>query len=177
MNYIVTDNKKRNFLVVSLCLVHLLLGLDINIVSISLPTLSQHFSISMNEVSRVVWIYFLVVTSFLLLFGKFGDRIGFKKLYNIGIIIFLFGSVFAGLSPDFNILIVSRVIQAIGGAILFALSPALISAYIPPEMRGRIYGFNYAFVALGGIIGRGLSGYIIGMFGWSSIFLINIPIG
>jgi len=177
MNYIVTDNKNRFFLIVSLCLVHLLLGLDINIVSISLPVLSQSFSISINEVSRVVWIYFLVVTSFLLLFGKLGDRFGFKKLFNIGIIVFLLGSFFAGISPDYNFLIVARIVQASGGAVLFALSPALISAYIPPEMRGRIYGFNYAFVALGGIIGRGLSGYIIGMFGWSSIFLINIPIG
>ena len=177
MNYIVTDNKNRFFLVVSLCLVHLLLGLDINIVSISLPVLSQSFSISINEVSRVVWIYFLVVTSFLLLFGKLGDRFGFKKLYNFGIIIFLLGSFFAGISPNFNLLIASRIIQASGGAILFALSPALISAYIPPEMRGKIYGINYAFVALGGIIGKGLSGYIIGMFGWSSIFLINIPVG
>jgi MFS family permease len=134
--------------------VHLLLGLDINIVSISLPVLSQSFSISINEVSRVVWIYFLVVTSFLLLFGKLGDRFGFKKLFNIGIIVFLLGSFFAGLSPDYNFLIVARIVQASGGAVLFALSPALISAYIPPEMRGRIYGFNYAFVALGGIIGR-----------------------
>jgi MFS family permease len=92
MNYIVTDNKNRFFLIVSLCLVHLLLGLDINIVSISLPVLSQSFSISINEVSRVVWIYFLVVTSFLLLFGKLGDRFGFRKLFNIGIIVFLLGS-------------------------------------------------------------------------------------
>ena len=176
-DYIITDKQKRFWLVLSLCLIHLVLGLDINIVSVSLPVLSKHFSLSINEVTRIVWIYFLILTSFLLLFGKLGDIKGFKKIYLLGTVIFLSGSFLAGISSSFNFLIVSRIIQAIGGAILFALSPAVIAAFIPENMRGKIYGINYSFVALGGIIGRGLSGYIIDAFGWNSIFLINIPFG
>jgi EmrB/QacA subfamily drug resistance transporter len=175
--YIITDKTQRFWFILSLSLVHLLLGLDINIVSVSLPTVAEHFGVNAGVVSRVVWIYFLILTCFLLGFGKLGDLKGFKKIYILGISVFTFGSLLSAFAFDFNLLVIFRVIQALGGAVLFALTPALIVAYLPVEIRGKVFGINYAFTALGGIIGRGLSGYLIESFGWNSIFLINIPIG
>jgi EmrB/QacA subfamily drug resistance transporter len=175
--YIITDKTHRFWFILSLSLVHLLLGLDINIVSVSLPTVAEHFGVNAGVVSRVVWIYFLILTCFLLGFGKLGDLKGFKKIYILGISVFTFGSLLSAFAFDFNLLVIFRVIQALGGAVLFALTPALIVAYLPVEIRGKVFGINYAFTALGGIIGRGLSGYLIDSFGWNSIFLINIPIG
>lgn len=174
---IITEKSHRFWFVLSLSLVHLLLGLDINIVSVSLPTIAEHFGVNAGVVSRVVWIYFLILTCFLLGFGKLGDLKGFKKIYILGITVFTSGSLLSALAFDFNLLVIFRVIQALGGAVLFALTPALIVAFLPPEIRGKVFGINYAFTALGGIIGRGLSGYLIESFGWNSIFLINIPIG
>jgi MFS family permease len=113
----------------------------------------------------------------LLAFGKFGDLKGFRKIYLTGIIVFLTGSLLSGFSVNFNILTGARIFQAIGGAILFALSPALISAYLPVEIKGKAFGINYTFVALGGVVGRGLSGILIDNFGWQSIFLLNLPVG
>lgn len=169
--------KKYFALIINLCLIHFLLGLDINIVSVSLPYISSHFNVDVNVVSRVVWVYFLVLTCFLLAFGRLGDIKGFKKIYIMGIFIFLSGSLLCYFANNFNFLVIFRIYQAFGSAILFALTPAIIASGIPEEMRGRVYGINYSFTALGGIIGRAASGFIIEGLGWNSIFLINIPIG
>ncbi len=169
--------KKYFALILNLCLIHFLLGLDINIVSVSLPSIATHFNVAVNVVSRVVWVYFLVLTCFLLAFGKLGDLKGFKKIYIAGIFVFLSGSILCYFANDFNLLVFFRVYQAFGSAVLFALTPAIIAAGIPVEMRGKVYGINYSFTALGGIIGRALSGFLIEGLGWNSIFLINIPIG
>lgn len=170
---------KRNIygLLGVLCLVHFLLGLDINIVSVSLPSIASYYNIDGTVASRIVWLYFLVLTCLLLVFGKFGDIKGFRKIYLAGIFVFLTGSLLSGLSGDFNILTASRIVQAVGGAVLFALSPAVISAFLPEEMKGKAFGINYTFVALGGVVGRGLSGILIDNFGWQSIFFLNLPAG
>ena len=169
--------RKYFALIINLCLIHFLLGLDINIVSVSLPYISSHFNVEVNVVSRVVWVYFLVLTCFLLAFGRLGDIKGFKKIYIAGIFIFLSGSLLCYFANNFNLLVVFRIYQAFGSAILFALTPAIIASGIPEEMRGRVYGINYSFTALGGIIGRAASGFLIEGLGWNSIFLFNIPIG
>lgn len=169
--------RKYFALILNLCLIHFLLGLDINIVSVSLPSISSHFNVDVSVVSRVVWVYFLVLTCFLLAFGKLGDIKGFKKIYTSGIFLFLSGSILCYFAGSFNLLVVFRIYQAFGSAILFALTPAIIASGIPEEMRGRVYGINYSFTALGGIIGRAASGFLIEGLGWNSIFLINIPIG
>jgi len=169
--------KKYFPLILNLCLIHFLLGLDINIVSVSLPSVASHFNVAVGVVSRVVWVYFLVLTCFLLAFGKLGDIKGFKKIYLAGIFVFVSGSALCYFAIDFNMLVFFRIYQAFGSAVLFALTPAIIAAGIPVEMRGKVYGINYSFVALGGIIGRAASGFLIEGLGWNSIFLINIPIG
>jgi MFS family permease len=173
-----THSKKNIYgLLGVLCLVHFLLGLDINIVSVSLPSIASYYNVDGTVASRIVWLYFLVLTCLLLVFGKFGDLKGFRKIYLTGIIVFLSGSLLSGLSENFNFLTASRIVQAVGGAVLFALSPAVISAFLPEEIKGKAFGINYSFVALGGVVGRGLSGILIDNFGWQSIFFLNLPAG
>jgi MFS family permease len=93
--------------------------------------------------------------------------------YLVGILLFVFGAVLSGISKTLDVLTYCRIIQGIGGAILFALTPAIISSFLPPELKGKAFGINYAFTAVGGVIGRAFSGYIIDNFGWSYIFLIT----
>lgn len=169
--------RKHIALIINLSLIHFLLGLDINIVSVSLPSVAAHFDVDVNVVSRIMWVYFLVLTCFLLAFGKLGDIKGFKKIYISGIAVFTVGSIFCYFSNDFNLLVASRVFQAFGSAVLFALTPAIIASSIPKEIRGKVFGINYSFTALGGIAGRAASGFLIQGLGWNSIFLINIPVG
>lgn len=176
-DFIINNRSRINLLILSLSLVHLLLGLDINIVSISLPALAEHFKVSPGSASGIVWIYFLVLTCFLPAFGKLGDIKGFRYIYLIGIGVFTMGSLLCGLSFSFISIIIFRIIEALGAAVLFALTPAIISTYLPENIRGKAFGINYTFVALGGVIGRTLSGYLIESYGWNSIFFINIPVG
>lgn len=177
-NYENLSSKSKTYgLLGVLCLVHFLLGLDINIVSVSLPSVASYFNLEGAVASRIVWLYFLVLTCLLLAFGKIGDLRGFRKIYLAGIIVFLTGSLLSGFSVNFNMLTGARIFQAIGGAVLFALSPAVISAYFPDDMKGKAFGINYTFVALGGVVGRGLSGILIDNFGWQSIFFMNLPAG
>ena len=133
-------NKK--YLLAAVCLVHFILGLDINIVSVSLPAISSHFNVNASEASRIVWIYFLVLTGFLPGFGRLGDLIGFKKLFLAGIFIFLISSIFNSIAPSLNLLILSRAFQALGTAVLFALTPAIISSYMDENIKGRAFGIN-----------------------------------
>jgi MFS family permease len=113
----------------------------------------------------------------MLVFGRIGDIKGFRKIYTAGIIVFIAGSALASIPLSFSFLLFSRVIQAIGAAVLFSLTPAVIAFYFPEKSRGKIFGLNYSFTALGGIIGRAASGFIISEFGWNSIFYLNIPTG
>lgn len=171
---VIKKNYGRYYLLIfTTCLVHLMLGLDINVVSVSLPSIAQHFNVTPASASKIVWIYFLVVTCLLPLTGRLGDLYGFKKFYLVGILLFVFGAVLSGISNSVSILSYCRIIQGIGGAILFALTPAIISSFLPSELKGKAFGINYAFTAIGGVIGRGFSGFIIDNFGWSYIFLIT----
>ncbi len=166
-------NKK--YLLAAVCLVHFILGLDINIVSVSLPAISSHFNVNASGASRIVWVYFLILTGFLPGFGRLGDLIGFKKLFLSGIFIFFIGSILNSLSLNLNFLVIARAFQALGTAVLFALTPAIISSYIDENIKGRAFGINYIFTALGGVVGRSSSGFITNAFGWNSVFLITIP--
>ncbi len=168
--------KKKFGILAVVCLVHFFLGFDINITSISLSSISQYFNIPPEITSRIVWLYFLIVTCFLQIFGRIGDIKGYKNIYILGISIFSISSILCGLSQSFFELTLFRVLQAIGGAILFGLTPAIISKYFKDEITGKIFGINYSFVALGGVIGRFTSGLLIENFSWKAIFLVNIPI-
>lgn len=166
-------NKK--YLLAAVCLVHFILGLDINIVSVSLPAISSHFNVNASEASRIVWVYFLILTAFLPGFGRLGDLIGFKKLFLSGIFIFFIAAIFNSFSDNLNLLVLSRAFQALGTAALFALTPAIIASYFDEHIKGRAFGINYIFTALGGVVGRSLSGFITNAFGWNSVFLITTP--
>jgi len=172
-----TSIKNNSRLILSLCLIHFLLGLDINIVSVTLPSIAAYFQISPGIVTRVVWVYFLILTCLLLAFGRIGDINGFKRIYSSGIAVFIAGSLMSAVSFSFDFLIFSRGIQAIGAAVLFSLTPAIIAFHFPDGSRGKIFGLNYSFTALGGIIGRAASGFLIVNLGWNSIFYLNIPFG
>lgn len=169
--------KNERSLIILFCTIHFVLGLDINTVSVSMPAIAEYFKATPGEASRVIWIYFVVLTSLLLTFGKVGDLKGFRNLYTSGIGIFTTGAILSTFAENLNLLIVFRIFQAIGASILFSLTPALISHSFLKSKTGRVFGLNYAFTALGGIVGRVFSGYIIEWFSWRGVFMFSIPFG
>src|SRR5690349_9284994 len=98
-------------------------------------------------------------------------------MYVAGFVVFIVSSALCGLSPTAHVLVGFRALQAIGAAMLFANSPAILTRTFPPEQRGRALGALGTFTYLGLTVGPSLGGWLTGVFGWRSIFYINVPVG
>ena len=168
-------------LLLSISLAVFMSALDGTIVNIALPAISESFSLSSGMVSWVATIYLLVMAGCVLIFGKISDVIGFKKVFLTGFVIFTLGSFLCGTLPDltgsFLTLIGSRAFQGIGGAMLAAIAPAMVTAFIPMEKKAKAVGFIMTIAALGTAIGPTIGGILTQFLSWHWIFFINIPIG
>jgi len=152
-------------------------ALDTSVVNTVLPVVTQYFKTNVATIEWVVTTYLLVVSGLLLSVGRLGDMRGNKNTYVTGFAIFVIGSASCSLSPAPIYLILSRALQAIGAAMLFANSPAILTKAFPAEQRGQALGLQGAMTYLGLTTGPFLGGWLADNFGWHSVFYINIPIG
>ncbi len=152
-------------------------SLDSSVVNLAMPLIKSDFGISISMVEWIVTSYLLVISSLLLTFGRLSDLYGHKRVYQTGFVIFTAGSLLCGLSANIAMLIVFRVIQAIGAGMLFSTGPAIITNAVPAENRGKALSVTAVAVALGLCIGPVLGGTLSTLCGWQSIFFINVPIG
>lgn len=150
--------------------------LDSSIVNIALPQIATHLNASLTSVTWVADAYLLTSATLLLSMGRLGDMWGLRNLYVWGLLIFGLGSLACSLSPVLALLIASRVLQAVGAAMLFAAGPAIVARTFPPDKRGAALGIVSLAVAGGLTVGPALGGVLVGAFGWPSIFVINIPL-
>ncbi|HLQ06180.1 MAG TPA: MFS transporter [Nitrososphaerales archaeon] len=152
--------------------------LDANIVLIALPIISADLHASPFEAVWIIMGYILVNAALLLSFGRLSDILGRARLYNLGFAIFTVGSALCSVSYNGISLVVFRLVQGTGGALIFANAAALLTDVFPATERGRALGFNQVAGTLGSVSGLALGGILAGSFlGWRSIFWINIPIG
>lgn len=168
-------------LIFSISLANFMAALDGTIVSVALPTISQIFTVAPGMASWIITGYILVMSGCVLIFGKVSDIIGFKKVFLYGFLIFTLGSLASGYLPgflnSFPVFILSRIFQAVGAAMIMAIGPAMVTAFIPMELKGKAMGTIFTIQALGGAIGPTLGGFLTQHLSWSWIFFINIPIG
>ncbi len=151
--------------------------LDASIVVVGLPTIIADLNTSLFAGIWVITGYRLMVTILLVTVGRITDIFGRVKLYNSGFAVFTIGSALCALSPTAEILIAARLIQGFGAALLFVNSMALAVDAFPTAELGTAIGINQMAINAGTIVGYTLSGVMIGLFGWRSIFWINIPVG
>jgi EmrB/QacA subfamily drug resistance transporter len=152
--------------------------LDSSIVNISLPAIASSFGVPLSGAVEWVIIAYLVVTAAVLLsVGRLADMIGRKPIWIAGLIIFTSGSAICGAAPTLGFLIAARALQGLGGALLMAISPAMLTTAFPANERGRALGLNAVVVALGVSAGPTLGGIITTNFSWRWIFYVNVPIG
>jgi EmrB/QacA subfamily drug resistance transporter len=152
--------------------------LDSSIVNISLPAIARAFGTPLSgAIEWVVIVYLVVIAALLLTFGRLSDIFGRKPIWLAGLGVFTCGSALCGLAPSLPVLIASRALQGIGGALIFAPSVAILTDAFRPEERGRAIGLNAMAVALGVSVGPLLGGVITEHLTWRWIFFVNVPVG
>ena len=143
---------------------------------VALPVIMKDLHASMNVITWTIMGYMLIMTILVPSIGRMGDMYGRKKLYVSGFALFTLASLFCGLSQSGTQLLIFRLVQAVGGALMVANSTAIVADAFPKEELGKALGLNTMVISIAFIIGPILGGFLMS-FGWRSIFYINIPIG
>jgi EmrB/QacA subfamily drug resistance transporter len=152
--------------------------LDSNIVLISLPTIVRELpGTSAFEGIWVIMGYSLVSATLLLSFGRLADLYGRVRLYKMGFALFTVSSGLCSIAPTGSFLVVSRLLQGTGAALIWSNNAAIITDAFPPTERGRALGINQVAGVSGSVSGLVAGGILTGTLGWRSIFWINLPIG
>jgi EmrB/QacA subfamily drug resistance transporter len=149
----------------------------ISSVNIALPAIGKEFKSDAVLLSWVATSYLLAAAVSLVPFGKLADIYGRKKVFLSGQIIVTVTSLLAAFSVSAPMLIVFRIFQGVGGAMIFATGIAILTSVYPPQERGRVLGIAVAAVYIGLSCGPFFGGWLTQHFSWRSIFLINIPLG
>lgn len=161
---------------VTVCLGAFMLLVDVSIVNVALPKMTEDLHSSFTSLQWVVDMYALVLASLLMIAGSLGDRFGHRRLYIGGLVLFALASLACGLAPNVAVLITARGVQGIGAAGMFTATTALLSAAYQGRDRGTAFGVwgavNGGAAALGPILG----GLLTEQFGWRAIFLVNLPV-
>lgn len=152
--------------------------IDVSIVIVALPTLQTSLNTDIAGLQWIVDAYSLCLSAFLLTAGSLGDRYGRRKLWLLGIVVFVSGSAFCAASRTYEALVAGRIVQGIGGALLIPGPLSIIfQVFSDPKQRAHIIGAWASFSGFALIVGPVLGGILITRFGWPSVFLINLPIG
>ncbi len=155
----------------------LLSSLGTSIANVGLPTLTQAFGASLAQVQWVVLAYLLAITTLIVSAGRLGDITGRRRLLLGGVLVFTVASALCAAAPTLWLLIVARVAQGIGAAVMMALPMAFVADAIPKSRTGTAMGLLASMSAIGTSLGPTLGGLLISLFGWQAIFLVNVPLG
>ena len=163
---------------IALCLGFFMVIIDINIVNVALPTMAENLG---GDIAWLQWVvdgYTLTFACLLLSAGNLGDRVGAKKAYLYGLILFVLTSIACGIATNFLTLVIFRLLQGIGAAFLVPTSLALInSSYESKAERARAIGVWASAGGFAAASGPVIGALLTAQFGWRAVFLINIPVG
>ena len=151
--------------------------LDGSIVNIGLPSIARTFQVGISGATEWIIIgYLVVIAALLLTFGRLADMIGRKPIFLTGLVVFILGSALSGLAPSLLLLILARLFQGIGGALIFSVNVAMITSIFPGRERGLALGLNMVVISLGVAAGPTIGGIITQYLTWRWIFYVNVPI-
>jgi EmrB/QacA subfamily drug resistance transporter len=172
-------SRRRRIGVLLICSMSLLIvGLDVTIVNVALPSIGREFHASVSGLQWTVDAYTLVLASLLMLSGSTADRLGRKRTFVVGLTIFAAGSLLCSLAPNLTTLVVFRMMQAVGGSMLNPVAMSIITnTFTNPRERAQAVGVWAAVVGVSMSLGPVVGGLLVGSVGWRSIFWINLPVG
>jgi EmrB/QacA subfamily drug resistance transporter len=172
-------SRRRRLGVLAICSMSLLIvGMDITIVNVALPSIHRAFNAPLDGLQWTIDAYTLVLASLLLLSGSTADRIGRKRVFMTGLVIFTIGSALCAAAPSLNLLIAARVLQAVGGSMLNPVAMSIIrNVFENPRERAQAIGVWGAMVGVSSALGPVLGGGLVDSVGWRFVFLVNLPVG
>ncbi|MFD9359531.1 MFS transporter [Streptomyces sp. NPDC060031] len=172
-------SRRRRMLVLAICCMSLLLvSLDNTVLNVALPAMRRDLNASVAGMQWTIDAYTLVLASLLILAGSTADRIGRRKVFSVGLVLFTAGSLLCSLAPSLGWLVTFRMIQAVGGSMLNPVAMSLITnTFTDPRERARAIGVWGAVVGVSMAAGPLIGGLLVDSVGWRSIFWVNLPVG
>ncbi|HID70340.1 MAG TPA: MFS transporter [Desulfobacterales bacterium] len=150
--------------------------MDSSMINVALPSIMRSFGTSLPQTEWVILIYLLTITASLLFWGRVADRVGLGSIYLSGMLIFSIGLVACYLSASLFQLIVFRLLQAMGAAMMMATGPAIIKMVFPLGQLGAALGLVGIATSIGLMMGPVVSGFLIHSYSWRAIFLVTVPL-
>jgi DHA2 family multidrug resistance protein-like MFS transporter len=167
---------RRIWAIVAISFGTALVVLDGGIATVALPTIARDLGVSNGAVTNVVAVYQLVLVMVLLPFASMGERIGYRRLYQVGQVVFMVASALCLLPLDFVLLLVLRALQAFGAGMVLSVSAAMLRQIYPANKLGAGLGVNSVIVASSGALAPTLGGYIVGHAPWQWVFVVAAPL-
>jgi EmrB/QacA subfamily drug resistance transporter len=170
--------RRRRMLVLAICCSSLfIVGLDVTIVNLALPSIRDDLGSSLSGLQWVIDAYTLVLASLLMLGGSTGDRIGRRRTFQAGLVLFGAGSLLCSLAPTTGWLVAFRALQAVGGSMLNPVAMSIITnVFTDRAERARAIGVWGSVIGLSMALGPLLGGALVGTVGWRSVFWMNVPV-
>ncbi|MFE2110012.1 MFS transporter [Kitasatospora sp. NPDC059463] len=171
--------RRRRQLVLAICCLSLfIVGLDNTVVNIALPQIQRDLDAPASGLQWIIDAYTLVLASLLMLFGSLADRLGRRRVFQTGLLVFVLGSLLCSLAPGLGWLVAFRAVQAVGGSMLNPVAMSIITnTFTEPRERARAIGVWGGVVGISMALGPLLGGFLVHAAGWPAIFLINVPVG
>jgi EmrB/QacA subfamily drug resistance transporter len=170
--------RRRAGILLICCSSLFIVGLDVTVVNVALPSIGRELHASISELQWTVSAYTLVMASLLMLAGSTGDRRGRRRTFVTGLGVFSAGSLLCSLAPNVGLLVAFRVVQAVGGSMLNPVAMSIVTnTFTDPRERAQAVGVWGAVFGISMALGPVLGGTLVSSAGWRWIFLINIPVG
>ena len=154
-----------------------MVNVDGSVMNVALPALERQFAVGPALLQWVISGYLLIITGILPVVGALSDRLNRKRVFLAGVTFFTSGSILCAFSSTIDELILFRIFQSLGGAVIMGNVMSIVAHIFPAGERGRPIGLIGSVVAAGTIVGPSVGGLLIAAYGWPSIFWVNVPVG